>query len=252
MDERAGSGATGAARRFTRESARAVDREAIDDWGLPGAALMENAAAAVEAAVLEELAAMAADDAADDSTPGAVLVACGTGNNGGDGWAVARRLRNRRDDGEPVPEVRVLAWADPRPGSDAATQAAVTRRMGVAVLAPGAASAGPRPSLVVDAVLGTGLDRAAAAEAAAVIALIERWRGAGSRVVAVDVPSGLDADTGRPAGGGDGPAVRADLTVSLMGPKAGFADPASRRWTGRVLVGDIGVPRAILDRHASA
>jgi hydroxyethylthiazole kinase-like uncharacterized protein yjeF len=249
------------ARRFTREAARAVDREAIDDWGLPGAALMENAAAAVEAAVLEELAALVAAGvagvagdaiAAGDAAIGPVVVACGTGNNGGDGWAVARRLRNRRDDGEPVPEVRVLAWADPRPGSDAATQAAVTRRMGVAVLAPGAASAGPRPSLVVDAVLGTGLDRAAAGEAAAVIALIERWRGAGSRVVAVDVPSGLDADTGRPAGGGDGPAVRADLTVSLMGPKAGFADPASRRWTGRVLVGDIGVPRAILDRHASA
>ena len=246
------------ARRFTREAARAVDREAIDDWGLPGAALMENAAAAVEAAVLEELAALVAAGvagdavAAGDAAIGPVVVACGTGNNGGDGWAVARRLRNRRDDGEPVPEVRVLAGADPRPGSDAAPQAAVTRRMGVPVLDVAAAAAGPRPSVVVDAVLGTGLDRAAAGEAAAMIERIERWRGAGSRVVAVDVPSGLDADTGRPAGGGDGPAVRADLTVSLMGPKAGFADVASRRWTGRVLVGDIGVPRAILDRHASA
>ena len=249
MDERARAEAAPTTRRFTREAARAVDREAIDDWGLPGAALMENAATAVEAAVLEELAAMtAAGDAAD----GPVMVVCGTGNNGGDGWAVARRLRNRRDDGEPVPEVRVLAGADPRPGSDAAPQAAVTRRMGVPVLDVAAAAAGPRPSVVVDAVLGTGLDRAAAGEAAAMIEQISRWRGAGSRVVAVDVPSGLDADTGRPAGGGDGPAVRADLTVSLMGPKAGFADVASRRWTGRVLVGDIGVPRAILDRHASA
>lgn len=249
MNERARAEVPAATRWFTREAARAVDREAIEDWGLPGAALMENAAAAVEAAILEELAAMArAGDVAD----GPVLVVCGTGNNGGDGWAVARRLRNRRDDGEPVPEVRVLAWADPRPDSDAASQAAVTRRMGVPVLGADAAAAGPPPSVVVDAVLGTGLDRAATGEAAAVIERIERWRGAGSRVVAVDVPSGLDADTGRPAGAGEGPAVRADVTVSLMGPKAGFADAASREWTGRVLVGDIGVPRVILDRHASA
>ena len=238
----------GGHRRFTRDAARAVDREAIADWGMPGAILMENAAAAIEAAVLEELSVLAAGD----GPLGPVLVACGTGNNGGDGWAVARRLRNRRDDGEQLPEVQVVAWSDQRPGYDAAVQAAITRRMGVPVLgleAAGAA-AGPRPAVVVDAVLGTGLERAVAGEAGTLLELIDRWRAAGSRVVAVDVPSGLDADTGRPAGGAA--AVRADVTVSLMGPKAGFADAASAQWTGRVLVGDIGVPRAILDRHATA
>jgi len=68
-------------------------------------------------------------------------------------------------------------------------------------------------------------------------------------VVAVDLPSGLDADAGAPAGGG--PAVRADVTVSLLGPKVGFDVPGAEGWTGRVLVGDIGVPRALLDRHAT-
>ncbi len=249
------------ARRFTRDAARAVDREAMDSWGIPGPVLMENAARAVADVVVAELAAAragargaggpaAAPDVADE-----VLLVCGPGNNGGDGWTAARHLANRRADGEAIAPVRVVAVGAPRAGSDAALNAAVTRRMGVPVIELDAAAGEdgrprrPAPAVVVDAVLGTGVDRPAAGAAARAIAAVDAWRGAGARVVAVDVPSGLDADTGAPAGGGS--AVRADVTVSFLGPKAGFDAPSAADHLGRVVVGDIGVPRALLDRHAT-
>jgi NAD(P)H-hydrate epimerase len=246
-----------ASRRFTRDAARAVDREAIDDWGMPGLLLMENAARAVTEVIRGELAAGGREPG------GPVVIVCGPGNNGGDGWAIARQLANLLADGDgdgdgiPDAAVRVVSTGEPRAGTDAAVNAAITRRMGIPVdrlpdLPPGAlVPAGHRPPrLVVDAVLGTGLDRPAEGPPAAAIAAIARAAAGGARVIAVDVPSGLDADTGEPAG--DGPAVRADVTVSFLGPKAGFAAAGADAWTGRVVVGDIGVPREVLDRHASA
>lgn len=239
-----------ASRWFTRAAARAVDREAIDDWGMPGMLLMENAARAVTDVVHAEIAARPRDR-------GPVVIVCGPGNNGGDGWAIARQLVNSRADGRAGPPVRVVSTGEPRAGTDAAVNAAITRRMAVSVdrlsdLPPGelVASGHPRPRLVVDAVLGTGLDRAAEGLPAAAITAIAHAAAGGACVVAVDLPSGLDADTGRPAG--DGPAVRADVTVSFLGPKAGFAAAGADAWTGLLVVGDIGVPREVLDRHASA
>jgi hydroxyethylthiazole kinase-like uncharacterized protein yjeF len=155
-------------------------------------------------------------------------VVCGRGNNGGDGLAAARHLhRWGRLAGVACLDVDGLA-------GPAAEQARVLRAVGVAVdpePAPGFRDA----PLVVDALLGTGLSRP-------VEGLLAGWIGAinqsGRRIVSVDVPSGLDADTGLVPGA----CVRATLTVTLGLPKPGLLVAEGPALAGEVWVADIGVP----------
>ncbi len=236
---------------FTRDGVRRLDGAARDEFAIPTIVLMENAAFALERACLAELAAMAPQDA---RAPGA-LILCGPGNNGGDGLALARRLHNAG--------VRVcvaLAHPPERAKGDARTNLEIVRRMGLALetvppVSPGASLDAMcvrlgGPTLLVDALLGTGADRAPEAPIDAMIAWLNGRRAAhgSARVVAVDIPSGLDCDTGAPLAGAG--AVLADLTVTLAGMKAGFRNPASRPFTGRIVVGDIGAPRELLGRFA--
>lgn len=228
-------------RRFTTAGSRAVDRTLIEDWGLPGLVLMEHAARSVVEAIEPDL----------ESGGGSeVLVFAGPGNNGGDGWAVARHLVTRRDAGLGGGRPLVVSVGEPRAGTDAHVQARVARRMGIpeVPLEAIADRPGPPPTLVLDCLLGTGVVRPAEGAIAAAIALVATLRSAGATVVAVDVPSGLDADTGLPVSGG--PAIAADRTVSFLGPKVGYSNPPAARWTGRVVTGDIGAPPEVLDAHA--
>jgi len=95
---------------------------------------------------------------------------------------------------------------------------------------------------VVDALFGTGLKGPVRPPYDQVISAINDSL---ARVLAVDIPSGLDCDTGEPLG----PAVRAHHTVTFVAPKAGFANPESRHWTGEVHVADIGAPRRLLEEY---
>lgn len=198
---------------------RAIDRAAIEGLGIPSLALMENAGRAVADAV-----AAACPDG------GLVVVCCGHGNNGGDGLVAARHLLGR---GYAV-ECR-LAAGEPR--GDAAVHAAVWRAMGHPLEGP---EAGWRPLLasadvVVDALLGTGLSgpvRFPHADA------IDAINGAGRPVVAVDIPSGLDADDGRVLGA----CVRASVTVTFALEKRGFTRGEGPAHCGTVIVADIGIP----------
>ncbi len=216
---------------LTREQARALDRRVIEDIGVPGVVLMENAGRGT-AELLLRLGAR-----------GPVVVCCGKGNNGGDGFVVARWLDNAGV------AVRVLLFARPEElTGDAAIMHRILARSGPPVEArPGPAvdEAALRNELasaewVVDALFGSGLqgpvrppfDR-----------IVEAINASGARVLAVDVPSGLDADTGEPVG----PTIRALHTATIAAAKKGFSRPEAAAWLGEVHVIDMGTPRRVLE-----
>jgi NAD(P)H-hydrate epimerase len=101
------------------------------------------------------------------------------------------------------------------------------------------------PDLVIDALFGTGLDRRPEGAAAELIGLVNGYRARGATIMSVDVPSGLDADTGLPVGG---EAVRADLTVSLLGLKPGYMTLGAQEFVGDCLVVGIGAPSGLIER----
>jgi NAD(P)H-hydrate epimerase len=213
---------------LSRDEVRAVDRRAIEG-GVPGVVLMENAGRGAA----ELLVAL--------GVHGPVAVCCGKGNNGGDGFVIARHLDIRR-----VP-VRVLLCCRPEELSgDAAVHYQIIARSGLPIVvhAPPAMDT-LRAELaaaewVVDALFGTGLSGPVRTPFDQIIAAINE---SPARVLAVDIPSGLDCDTGRPLGA----AVRARHTATFVALKKGFAEPAAREWLGKVHVIDIGVPRRLLE-----
>lgn len=207
----------------TSRAMAAADRRTIRRIGLPGLVLMETAARAVA-------------DLVDERWAGAsrIAVLAGGGNNGGDGIAIARILRARGHD----VDLRLVVPPE-RLRGDAARQLGIARRLGLEPTGPGLAR--PKPptgaTVVVDALLGTGLDRPAAGPFLAAIREIAAARRTGSAVVSVDLPSGLDGSSGQPPG----EHVEADLTVTFAALKwAHLLAPAARA-CGEVVVGDIGI-----------
>lgn len=207
----------------SRDELRAVDRWAAETLGLPTLVLMENAGRG------------AADWLEEQLRPGdRVLVVCGVGNNGGDGGVVARRLALA---GVPVR----VAWAGAadRFSDDAAKQHNILKQLGhdqrTIVGAGDVADWLAEASWVVDGLLGTGLAREVKDP---LRGLIEALNASGKPILALDLPSGLDADTGRPLG----VAIRARLTATFVAPKLGFSAPGAAEYTGNVRVFDIGVP----------
>lgn len=224
---------------FTRDQVRSLDRLAIDEFGIPGVVLMENAA--------RHAADVALDGVEGEDDPAALIV-CGPGNNGGDGLAVARHLHNAGLD------VSIMLLGHPSPGSDAATQLAIAERMrlhlrhapsddaGQMVLDAARALGGP--SVIIDAIFGTGLSRPPTGSGAGAIAAINQLASDACPVLAIDCPSGLNVDTGEPLG----ECVRASVTVTFAGLKPGFLSLDAQAWLGEVIVADIGVPRELLER----
>jgi NAD(P)H-hydrate epimerase len=215
---------------LSREQVRAIDRRALDDFGVPGVVLMENAGRGA-AEVLLSL-----------GVSGTVVVCCGKGNNGGDGLVIARHLDLRGV------RLRVVLFARPEElTGDAAVNCGIVQRSGIPIDVRAGQSvdvAALRHELapaewVVDALFGTGLAGAVRPPFDQVIAAINA---SGAKVLAVDIPSGLDCDTGVPLG----PTVRALHTVTFVAMKKGFVEPPARDWVGKVHVVGIGAPRAAL------
>ena len=203
------------------ETMRALDRHTIDALGVPGELLMESAGRAVSQLVLEQLGEVAS---------GEVCVVCGVGNNGGDGLVLARHLQLLGVD------VRAaLVGDESRLSADAAVNLKRARRVGVRIEAEGWSA--PERGVVVDALFGTGLARPVSGPAADAIRTINRARAAHAIVVAVDLPSGLDADTGQILGS----AVRADVTATVGLPKLGLVLEPGRSLAGHVQVLRIGI-----------
>jgi hydroxyethylthiazole kinase-like uncharacterized protein yjeF len=206
----------------TAASMRALDRHTIETLGVRGDLLMENAGRAVANEVLAHV------------VPGAtVVVVCGTGNNGGDGFVVARHIHALG-----VPVRAVLLGEERAVRGDAATHLKLAVEAGVTI--ESGRWRAPAAGVLVDAIFGTGLARDVEGPAAASIRRINAaryGRGAALRVVAVDLPSGVCADTGQILG----VAVRADATVTFGLPKVGLALEPGRSLAGRVRVARIGI-----------
>ena len=208
-------------RLYTAEQVRRLDRSAIEGHGIPGIDLMERAGRSVF-------------EAAHRAWPTARrwLIFCGAGNNGGDGYIVARFAR------EAGLEVTLCALKEPASlGGDAATAAQRWHAAG------GKSCAWPVPSieafdLVIDALLGTGLDREPAGAYGEAIDAINR---AGRPVTAVDIPSGLHADTGVR----QGRAVQADVTVTFIGNKRGLFTADGPDCVGSVSFADLETPDSV-------
>lgn len=221
---------------LTRAQAREADRIAIEEYGIPGVVLMENAgrtAAEIIVRNFEE------SKSRKVKTGPAVQIFCGPGNNGGDGYVIARHLANT---GFNV--CVILACERARVGGDAAVNLRIIEKMGIAIFENDRLE-GSAP-ILVDALLGTGSVGDPRGVIADAINFINNSKRAviSSIVFAIDIPSGLDADGGMPGK----PTVKADHTITFMGAKVGFSATAAGEYLGRVHLVDIGVPHAIFRR----
>jgi ADP-dependent NAD(P)H-hydrate dehydratase / NAD(P)H-hydrate epimerase len=207
---------------FTAAAMRDADARAGSDHAMPSVLLMERAGLASAQAIRER-----------HPGPGAALVLAGPGNNGGDGMVVARHLA------EAGWHVEVAAPDGRAPASaDAGVMSAVAASLGLAVRALDPSALAEDHRVVVDALLGTGSTGAPRGAIAPAVEALAARRGP---TVSLDLPSGVDADSGRAAG----PAARADLTVTYHGDKVGLRVEPGRSLAGEVVVADIGIPSAV-------
>ena len=212
---------------------READRRTIEDIGIPPLVLMENAGRQVVAA-MEAM----HSDLADRQ----VAVLCGRGNNGGDGFVVARTLLQR---GVDVSVFLIGRVADVR--GDARTNLEILGRLGLTVVEVADSQAWELHfseesdcTLIVDAVFGTGLN---APVSGSIESVITDVNASGIPVVAVDVPSGLSADSADPIG----VSIEAGLTVTLAAPKLPLVLPPAEARAGDIVIADIGIPSEVLD-----
>jgi hydroxyethylthiazole kinase-like uncharacterized protein yjeF len=224
---------------LTCQQIRELDKLAIEQIGIPGVVLMENAGRGVAEFVYGMLL---------DPPASRVMILCGPGNNGGDGFVVARHLHNAG-----VPVDVVLAVAPERSSGDAGTNLKILEQMNLrfirAFAAPGleaARRAASQAHVIVDALLGTGSTGSPRGVMAALIELANTAPSA--RRIAIDLPSGLDAERGEV----HEPCFRAEATVTMVAPKVGFLTPAGRQVVGRLIVVDIGLPRGLIPAGKSA
>ena len=221
--------------------ARDLDRRSQDEFGIPPLLLMESAGQILANVVQASL--------IPPTQMCRVVFLCGTGNNGGDGFVAARHLFQRG-----VPSEVFLVGEERSLAADAAVNYRIIRQLGLPVAPVADFDAARRewerkPVVLVDAILGTGLKLPLRDPAAAAIRLVNEFRKSHNstvRVIAVDIPSGLDGD--------EGPVqpdvVRANTTVTFACYKPGLLKPASHPFVGRLEIGDIGVPEKLLLRTA--
>ena len=214
---------------MTREQVRAVDAWAIDTLGIPGVVLMENAGRGCVELIEEKL--------RDVSEP-KVCIFCGAGNNGGDGYVIARQLSNSGF------EVTVVICGDrAKIKGDAKINLDILERMGRPIeslnpadgdIAARVADFAVGADMLVDSLFGTGLSGPIRDDYRR---LIENLNACECPILAVDIPSGLDCDTGQPLG----IAIEASWTVTFVAVKKGFTFAQAARYTGEVFVASIGI-----------
>jgi ADP-dependent NAD(P)H-hydrate dehydratase / NAD(P)H-hydrate epimerase len=219
---------------LSAEQMRSIDRRATERFGVPSIVLMENAATAVI-------------DAISDHYPEAdrAAIFCGTGANGGDGFAVARHLENRG-----VVPVLFIAGERSRCKGDTLTNLQICERLGIPMYdirttsdVEEALVHAADADVIVDAIFGTGLDRAPEGMYAELIRAIAELR---LPVVSVDLPSGADASSATPFD----PCIRAEVTVTFANPKVCHIFEPAAMQCGEVIVADIGIPNAAVNEES--
>jgi NAD(P)H-hydrate epimerase len=212
---------------LTRDQVRQVDRLAVEKYHIPGIVLMENAARGATQVALKMLG---------PEPTRQILILAGGGNNGGDGLAIARHLHNH---GHHI-LIGLCTDASKYQG-DALINRRIIQSMNLPHLPWNQAFAqSPSPHLIIDAIFGTGLSEPPRPPFAEIVHAIEELN---SPILSIDLPSGLDCDTGLPLGS----CIRATQTVTFVAQKIGFLNPHSTQFTGQVSVADIGCPREAVD-----
>ncbi|QDV43082.1 Bifunctional NAD(P)H-hydrate repair enzyme Nnr [Stieleria neptunia] len=221
-----------------RDDVRRVDQIAIEDYGMLGLVLMENAGRGAA----ERIAALCQESPGGAAHP--VCILCGPGNNGGDGYVIARHLELLGF------SVHILSLVPlERLTGDASVNASIAAKAGLPLQVATSAEDLDRwitdDETVVDCLLGTGATGAPRGLYGDAVKLANKRRGLR---VAIDLPTGLDCDTGIPSQ----PTFRADLTVTFVAEKEGFTKADAKPWLGTVRVVGIGVPQALLNDFAVA
>jgi hydroxyethylthiazole kinase-like uncharacterized protein yjeF len=211
-----------------------IDRRTTDSFGVPSIVLMENAALAVIDAILAHF---------PDIDRAAIF--CGTGKNGGDGFAIARHLENRG-----VVPVIFIVGDRAKVGGDALTNLITCQRLAIPIYdiaheshLDDAFAHAADADVVIDAIFGTGLDRAPEGVHAETIRAIAEMR---LPVVAVDLPSGINASSAEPFD----PCIQAEVTVTFAAPKICHVFEPAATYCGEVIVADISVPDAAIEDEA--
>jgi len=233
------TGAQGLTKVVTAAQMSALDRRATEEYGIPSLLLMENAGRAVFEVARELL----------ESLWGKrVLVVCGQGNNGGDGFVVARHLHNA------VAAVTIAYFGDRQKAKGSAlTNIEIAEKMGLEVVHNPGDDFWPQHyrkcDLVVDALLGTGAKGDVREPLNGALLGMGMCAGLSSApLLAVDIPSGIDADTGAKLGNAQ---LRADVTVTFALPKIGLLTRDGIDSVGELVIADIGIPRrALVDNDA--
>ena len=214
---------------MTKDQVRAVDSWAINTLGIPGVVLMENAGRSCAELIKEKLKPITAPK---------VCIFCGTGNNGGDGYVIARHLLNSDF------KVQVVICGDrQKVKGDAKINLDILEKLGRPIEqinlkeddVPARVKAFTTDAdMIVDGLFGTGLSGPLRDD---YIQLIESINACDCPVLAVDIPSGMDCDSGRPLGA----AVRASCTVTFVAVKKGFVSECAASYTGEIFVASIGI-----------
>ncbi len=227
---------------LTRKQSREIDRRAIDQYGIPGMVLMENAGRGVVDWLF--LGAGIGDEPARSKVIArSIAILCGKGNNAGDGFVIARHLDIRGT----TPRVFLLSppnelKGDARQNYDILCHGDVpiVDLSAVDDLTAALESRAAGAIWLIDAMLGTGVRGEPREPFRTAIAWMNRQN---AKRLAVDVPSGLDCDTGQPAE----PTVRADHTCTFVAAKAGFAAAAAGEYLGQLHIVSIGIPPSLVD-----
>lgn len=232
-------------RPLSREEVRNIDRIAMQEFGIAGLVLMENAGRGAAQWIISQY------------PPGDVCILCGKGNNGGDGYVIARHLETAELAldrlGPPSPHtnaawrVRIVSLVDSGELSgDAETNHTIARRAGIpiatAVDRQSLESLVGTPDVLVDCLLGTGATgppRGLYAEAIRLANRIQVIR------IAIDVPTGLDCDTGIASD----PTFMATATLTFVAPKVGFSHKEATDYLGQIVPFGIGVPKKLLSQY---
>lgn len=235
-------------RPLTREEVRELDRIAIEQYGIAGIVLMENAGR------------NAADWITSHFSPGDVCILCGKGNNAGDGYVIARHidtadircggLADSSAIGNASWRVRIVSVVDcDELTGDAAINHEIAVRSGIPVATADDARLLQElvgaPDILVDCLLGTGATGAPRGLYAEAVRLANRLA---AKRIAMDVPTGLDCDTAIAAD----PTFTATATLTFVAPKIGFSQASAAQFLGHVVPISIGVPRKLLERFQSA
>lgn len=207
---------------LSRQQARQIDQLAMQR-GISGEELMERAGMGCAELIFSE------------HEPKSAWIVCGSGNNGGDGLVIARKLLER--------DVAVRLWlVGRRERMSPETNANYHRWLSIGRTVeawPPELGSHDKPELVIDCLLGTGSVGDPRGEVAEAIDWLNRLE---TRRIAIDLPSGLDCDSGQPGQ----PTIRADETLTMVGPKLGFRQPVAQAYVGRWKVVDLGVPAELI------